>query len=170
MRGNWFLRLLWLLGAMAGLGGNAIAATPCVSWPEIAATDYLDSKGLLGPAVKDGSYRVREVMWDQVLGKRWALIASCEHPEQPAFAVPAGAMVGAEPALGSKDDSSVVVRAGDTVRLWRQEEDLRIEMAAISEENGGLGKTIRVRLIGAWSAERQFVGVVRGVANVEMSR
>ena len=63
-----------------------------------------------------------------------------------------------------------VVRAGEVVRLWWQEDNLRIEMTAMSEENGGLGKVIRVRLVGSDSAERQFVGIVRGVADVEMRR
>ena len=40
-----------------------------------------------------------------------------------------------------------VVRAGDVVRLWSREEDVRIEVAAMAEESGGLGKTVRVRLM-----------------------
>ncbi|HMH14639.1 MAG TPA: flagella basal body P-ring formation protein FlgA [Edaphobacter sp.] len=111
-----------------------------------------------------------EVRWDPVLGQRWAMVASCDHPEQPAFAVQtAGAIAGRETAR-RKDESAPVVRAGDVVRLWRQEDNLRIEMTGMSEENGGLGKAIRVRLVGSDAVERQFIGIIRGVADVEMQR
>jgi hypothetical protein len=65
-----------------------------------------------------------------------------------------------------------VVRAGDIVRLWKQEDLLRIEVAGIAEESGGLGKTIRVRLLHR-SADDQgnqerFSGIVRGPSDVEM--
>jgi hypothetical protein len=173
MRGNSLLRLLWMQGVMAGFGGSAVAATysatPCVSLTEIAA-DSLHS-GTLSPLMsRGGSYRVSEVRWDPVLGQRWAMVASCDHPEQPAFAVQtAGAIAGRETAR-RKDESAPVVRAGDVVRLWRQEDNLRIEMTAMSEENGGLGKAIRVRLVGSDAVERQFIGIIRGVADVEMQR
>ena len=49
--------------------------------------------------------------------------------------------------MGEGAKTAPVVRAGDIVRLWRQESSLRIEVAGVSEESGGLGKTIRVRLL-----------------------
>jgi hypothetical protein len=172
MSGNYFVRLLSLLVAMTALGEYAIATTysntPCISLAEIAA-ESLRSNGLTPLAARSGSYRVSEVMWDPVLGQRWAMVASCEHPERPAFAVPTKEAIGEKQSGGRKDDVPVV-RAGDVVRLWWQEDNLRIEMTAMSEENGGLGKVIRVRMLGGDSAERQFVGVVRGVADVEMRR
>jgi len=98
------------------------------------------------------------------------MLANCEHPEQPAFAVLTKEAMTEMSSARRKDDSAPVVRAGDVVRLWRQEDNLRIEMTAMSEESGGLGKAIRVRLVGGDSSERQFVGIVRGVADVEMQR
>ena len=173
MSGNSFVRLLSLLGAMAGLGGFAMAATypatPCVSLAEITA-DSLHSSGLSALVARGGSYRVSEVRWDPLLGQRWAVVASCERPEQPAFAVLTEEAIVGKASSARKDDSAPVVRAGDVVRLWRQEDNLRIEMTAMSEESGGLGKAIRLRLMGADSAEQQFIGIVRGVADVEMRR
>ena len=174
MSGNSFFRMLALLGSMAGLGGFARAATypmtPCVSLSEIAA-DSLQLSGMSALAAKGGSYHVSEVRWDPVLGQRWAVLASCEHPEQPTFAVLTNETItGKASSLQRKEDSAPMVRAGEVVRLWRQEENLRIEVTAMSEENGGLGKTIRVRLMGGDSAEQQFIGIVRGVADVEMQR
>lgn len=173
MSGNSFLRALALLGSMAGFGGWARAATypatPCVSLQEIAG-DSLSSSGLSALAAKGGSYRVSEIRWDSVLEQRWAVVASCEHPEQPTFAVLTNEAIARKASSPRKEDNAPVVRAGDVVRLWRQEDNLHIEMTAMSEENGGLGKAIRVRLMGGGSAEQQFVGIVRGVADVEMQR
>ena len=170
-------RVLFLLAFVVGItgpGGFAVAATypatPCVSLPEIATAGALHSSALSPLAARGGSYRVSEVRWDAVLGQRWAIVASCEHPEQPAFAVLADAAIGGEPAYQRNDDSAPVVRAGDVVRLWMQEEKLRIEMTAMSEESGGLGKEIRLRAMGTNSVEQQFVGIVRGVGDVEMRR
>jgi hypothetical protein len=173
MSGNSFVRLLSLLVAMAWLGGFARAAayptTPCVSLAEITA-ESLHTSGLPVLAARGGSYRVNEVRWDPLLRQRWAVVASCEHPEQPAFAVLTEEAIAGKVPSPKKDDSAPVVRAGDVVHLWRQEDNLRIEMTAMSEESGGLGKAIKLRLIGADSAEQQFIGIVRGVADVEMRR
>jgi hypothetical protein len=53
-----------------------------------------------------------------------------------------------------------------------QEGVLRIEAAGVSEESGGLGKTIRVRLLRRntddQSIAKQFSGVIRGPLDVEM--
>jgi hypothetical protein len=58
------------------------------------------------------------------------------------------------------------------VQLWRRESLLRIEVVGISEESGGLGKTIRVRLLPRNTDDQavpeQVSGVVRGPSNVEM--
>ncbi len=172
MKRDFVFCLLAFVAGMAGPGGFAMAetypATPCVSLAEIAATRALHSSALLPLTGRGGSYRVSEVRWDAVLGQRWEMVASCEHPEQPAFAILANEAITGKPAYQRTDDSAPVVRAGDVVRLWRQEEKLRIEMTAMSEESGGMGKAIRVRVMGANSVERQFVGVVRGVGDVEM--
>ena len=173
MRENSFVRLLSLLVALAGLGGFAVAAiypaAPCVSLAEITA-ESLHTSGLSALSVRGGSYRVNEVRWDPLLGQRWAVVASCEHPDQPAFAVLTEDAIAGKASSERKGDSAPVVRAGDVVRLWREEDNLRIEMTAMSEESGGLGKAIRVRLMGGDSAEQQFIGIVRGVADVEMWR
>jgi flagella basal body P-ring formation protein FlgA len=65
-----------------------------------------------------------------------------------------------------------VVHAGDIVRLWRQEELLRIEVVGVSQESGGLGKAIRVRLLRQntdnQAIQEQLSGIVRGPSDVEM--
>jgi flagella basal body P-ring formation protein FlgA len=73
---------------------------------------------------------------------------------------------------GGSVRSIPVVHAGDIVRLWKQEDILRIEVAGVSEESGGLGKTIRVRLLrqntDSQVIPEQFFGIVRGPSDVEM--
>ena len=65
-----------------------------------------------------------------------------------------------------------MVRAGDIVRLWRQESLLRIEVSGVAEESGGLGSSIRVRLAtgdtNEQSVQERFLGVIRGPWSVEI--
>ena len=107
------------------------------------------------------------------------MITSCDHPERPAFSLlaeesdSAGHSLEREPqTVTNKAQVIPVVHAGDTVRLWRQEAVLRIELAVVAEENGGLGKLIRVRLLRRntddQSTQTEFAGIVRGRLDVEM--
>jgi flagella basal body P-ring formation protein FlgA len=101
------------------------------------------------------------------------MIASCNHPEWPLVALPVStSTVDGRRSLAEGVEVPLVVRAGEIVRLWRQESFLRIEAAGISEESGGMGKTIRVRLLKTSSDRQakpeQFSGIVRGPSDVEM--
>jgi hypothetical protein len=149
----------------------------CYSTPN-TAIDALVSNSSSLPTIKNEGYRVTRIEADQVLGQRWAMIARCGHPEWPVFALPANGTSSIflpQEAMRSvtKNLSSVpVVRPGDFVRLWRQEGILRIEVAGVSEESGGLGKTIRVRLLHRstddQSIPKRLSGVIRGPSDVEM--
>ena len=149
----------------------------CYSTPR-TAIDALVANSSFAPAIKNEGYRVTWIAADQVLGQRWAMIARCGHPEWPVFALPANgpsSLSLPQEAMRSvtKNLSAVpVVRAGDFVRLWRQEGLLRIEVAGMSEENGGLGKTIRVRVLHRstddQSIPKRLAGVIRGPSDVEM--
>jgi Chaperone for flagella basal body P-ring formation len=153
------------------------AQSICYSTPG-QAVDAV-ATGALAPAVpKRNGYRVTNVRLDPILGQRWAMIATCEHPDWPAFALPvSGTELPIVPQEAKRvvirDSKSVpVVRAGETIRLWGQEDLLRIDMAGIAEEDGGLGKTIRVRLAhrntDGQSIPQQLAGIVRGPSNVEI--
>ena len=148
----------------------------CYNTPR-AAIDALETASSASVASKNTGFRVTRIQPDPVLGQRWAMIASCDHPEWPAFALPAGmssrkTSEGVERLLSDSVKMTPVVRAGDIVRMWRQEGFTRIAVAGVSEENGGLGKTIRVRLLRSntddQSIPEQFSGVVRGPLNVEI--
>ncbi|MBB5315684.1 flagella basal body P-ring formation protein FlgA [Tunturibacter empetritectus] len=123
-----------------------------------------------------GGYRVSKIQSDPVLNQSWAMIIPCDHPGWPAFAFPLrNSILPAQlkvPERATKILAPVVVRAGDTVRLWRQESSLRIEVAGTSEGNGGLGDLVKVRLLRRntdnQSITEQFSGIVRGPFDVEM--
>jgi Chaperone for flagella basal body P-ring formation len=153
------------------------AHATCYSTPR-TAIDAVATKPLSSPALESSGYRITGVRLDSVLGERWATIVSCEHPEWPPLALPtngAGPLIQPQEAGRSLTElvrAAPVVRAGELVRLWRQESLLRIEVDGISEESGTLGTTIRVRLLrrnmNDQSTPQQFTGVVRGPSNVEI--
>jgi hypothetical protein len=153
------------------------AHSTCYSTPR-TAIDAVATNPSSPPDLESGGYRVINVQFDSVLGERWATIVNCGHPEWPALALPAD---GAGPPIQPQEArrsltelvrAAPVVRAGELVRVWRQESFLRIEADGVSEESGALGKTIRVRLlhrnIEDQSTPQQFTGVVRGPSNVEL--
>ena len=165
------------LFALQGISMASSAWAVCYGTPR-QAIDALVTNSSYSPALKDDGYRVTRIETDQVLGLRWAMIARCGHPEWPLVALPANGA--SSITLTQETERSVsdalstvpVVRAGEIVRLWRRERLLRIEVAGVSEESGGLGKTIRVRLLHRnaddQSIPEQFLGVIRGPLDVEM--
>jgi hypothetical protein len=163
------------LAALQGVFVASLARATCYDTPHTAINADATSSLFL-PVVKNGGYKVTKIQSDPVLGQKWAVIASCDHPEWPAFALRAneGSLLrmSQETARPLTLSAAPVVRAGEIVRLWKQENLLRIEAAGVSEENGGLGKTIRVRLLRRnmddQSIPEQLAGIVRGPSNVEI--
>jgi hypothetical protein len=146
----------------------------CYSTPR-TAIDAIATNPSSSPALEDNGYRVISVQLDTALGKRWATIVNCGHPGWPPLALPTNGAIQPKESARSLTEvvrAAPVVRAGEPVRLWRQESLLRIEVDGISEESGALGKTIRVRLLSRsiddQSTPQQFTGVVRGPSNVEI--
>jgi hypothetical protein len=157
----WAILMIWATGTGAA---QLNAACPAVPALELASS-------------KTG-YRVASVRWDPLLRQRWAKLVSCAHPEQPALAVlmsPLKRESAASAATATQlTTPSPVVRAGDHVRLWSQEGNLRIEAPGISEASGAAGSTVVVRLLhsgldGQYQ-EQTFQGIVRGPHDVEMQR
>jgi hypothetical protein len=145
------------------------AQTNCYNTPQLVIDPAI--AGTSSPLSKSG-YRLSRIQSDQSLGERWAMIASCDHPEWPAFALlleSSSALKASQRTSIQEIPSTPVVHAGDVVQLWRYDRLLRIEVTGISEESGSLGKKIRVRLVQKDSgAPQQLLGVVRGPSNVEI--
>ena len=154
------------------LANTALAV--CYSTPFTAiTTGSLTSSSSIS---EGGGYRVERIKSDPVLKQTWALVSRCDHPEWPTVALPLRDSILPlqlrEQERAKDIQESVVVHAGEIVRLWRQETSLRIEVAGISEGNGGLGDLIKVRLLRRntddHSIDEQFSGIVRGPSDVEM--
>ena len=66
----------------------------------------------------------------------------------------------------------MVVRAGETVRAWRQDGMTSIETSGVAEQSGAAGTRIQVRLLrrdlDGQDVERHVSGVVDGVGSVEL--
>lgn len=166
-----FLGWIALLGLLGLASAASASAANCARTPAAA----VKSAGTISAPLPEGNgYRVASVRWDPVLRQNWATIVSCGHPEWPGISLRTGEAGPAAQAVSApvREDRSPVVRAGDIVALWRQEEMLRIEVTGVAEQSGSVGETIRVRLLrragSNQSVEEQFSGIVRGRADVEM--
>jgi hypothetical protein len=154
------------------LADTALAA--CYSTPlmAIASGSSTSSPSISG----SGGYRVERIQSDSVLRQTWAMVIRCDHPEWPAVALPLRDSILPirlrEQESAKYIPASVVIRAGEIVRLWRQEISCQIEVTGISEGSGRLGDLIKVRLLRRntddQSIEEQFSGIVRGASDVEM--
>jgi hypothetical protein len=120
--------------------------------------------------------------WDPILHQHWISVADCNHPERPSLSrldnstsmktdsisAPANHLWNNPAASGQP----TLVHAGENVRVFRQEDTLRVEIHGVAEQNAGLGKPVRVRLpkvgIDAEQAQKEIVAVVSGPAAVEM--
>ena len=171
--------LLCCIGALSGTGmaaSNSTAAT-CAS-TRSAPIDSVQSTGSSPLTATSDVSRAKTVRWDPILRQRWITLEHCDHPERPAFARRGLDSILDTASLPQPDQKEMfhaslpIVRAGDVVRFWRHEDHLRIEVLAVSQESGGLGTSVHVRLIRADTAEqqpeRQLSGVIRGPADVEM--
>ena len=172
----WWTMLFWVAAWVLCILIATVVQAQCVRTPAEAAAS---AASVGSPAVVESSgFRVVSTRWDPVLRQRWALVDSCDHPEWPALEMPVPTVekpqrtVEREMVSLEKKTAPPVVRAGDAVELWGIEGNLRIEVAAISEQSGRPGDTVRVRLMQRQAAggqrEEEFEGVVRGPRSVEM--
>ena len=125
-------------------------------------------------------YRLREYRWDAVLGQRWAVFDDAAHPERPLVSeLDPGGNSGAvsQVALAAAalppvvKLSDLVVHSGEAVTLWRDEGNVRMQLAAVSEGNAAVGQQVQLRVTGAGvfgSTGWRATGVVRGPGSVEM--
>jgi hypothetical protein len=118
-------------------------------------------------------YRVAQVRWDPVLQKQWATLRDCEHPERPALTVTSDGTIPSPPVASTRSiDGPFLVHAGDSVRLWQEGEESRIEILAISDDNGRAGSVVRLHRKSTRSdaGQQEILGVVHGISDVEIAR
>jgi hypothetical protein len=184
------LRRLAALGAGCGLGLVLFAACVPIASAQSAppsspssARPSLQSNVDANAAQRESLFAqgwvLREVHWDPILRHAWQVFADPAHPERPTVAVLADGPQ-QELARGAAAERSravaaavPVVRVGDRVVLWSTEKNIRLQLAAVAEENGAIGDHIRLRIPGAaWdngpNSQQPVRGVVRSAADVEM--
>ena len=183
------LRRLVTIGLL-GLGVSAgLAETPCASTPAAAVKAYEGGQPIAGDLFE--GYRVASWYTDLPLGVNWAQVERCGHPGWPELSIRmmqrpervlAVSTVSPLSSVSAAGVSTVqvghtaallvkTVRAGEPVRLWRIEPNLRMEMPAVSEESGGIGERIRLRIVSNQEnvqVVRYVFGLVRGPADVEL--
>jgi hypothetical protein len=134
------------------------------------------SEASLDTTDKETAHCIVGLHRDSVLGSQFVTIRDTYHPERPALIVAADGellkRVTAERAPVSSLVGVPIVRAGQTVKLWKYEADMKTEMIGVAEDNGSSGQTIRVRVRSVFDEGRpqEIAGVVRGTASVEMMR
>lgn len=180
---------LWRSATCAGVvRGLALCATvlPTVSaqsgvHPGVqpGPRSLLDPSAAQRQTLSAQGWVLREVHWDPILRQAWAVYGDPAHPERPTVALLSG---GAEQVVARSTAEAhsravaaavPVVRVGDRVVLWSAEKNLRLQLAAVAEENGAIGDHIRLSIPGAaWdngpNSQQPVRGVVRSASDVEM--
>jgi hypothetical protein len=172
MRDDFYLwiRQVGIIALLVVSAASSLAV--CYSTPR-SAVDALVTRSAISSEVSVGGYQVTRIGSDPVLGQKWAMVSRCGHPDWPVFAVPAN---GAIPFTAGSAIVGVrripLVRAGDIVRLWRQDGILRLEVYGVAEESGGFGSAIRVRFAHEntddQSTPKRLSGIIRGRSDVEI--
>jgi hypothetical protein len=169
--------LCWISAlSLSAAAATGSAPTACYITPS-AAIDSVKPGSSSSPVSHSGGYRVTGTLSDPVLGGNWTIVARCDHTDWPVLAIQTSRSDLAIPSGAGQThvvnvESIPIVHGGDVVRLWKREDFLRIEVAGVAEESGGLGRTIRVRLLRRSAEDQvnyeQFSGIVRGPSDVEM--
>jgi hypothetical protein len=165
------------------VGASTVASIAQTCAPTPAQAVGLDKSVVPLESANGAGYRIATFHWDPLLQQRWAMIATCDHPERPTIAVrmpPAREHVQLpyaenKPTIAHpSQDLLPVIHAGDLVRLWSLEDAIRIELSGIAEENAAMGRRIRVRVLRSTlvydGPPQTLSGVVRGFRDVEIER
>ena len=136
------LRLV-LLVALGGCTVSGVSEAPgCAPTPSAAALGLTDTKSTSG-------YRLVSLQRDGVIGKRWAVVADCDHPTWPPLWVPvpmnAPSVMTGSPTKAS--NSEVLVLAGETVVLRYVSASMRMELHGVAESNGRRGERVLMRVV-----------------------
>ena len=141
------------------------------------------SIGAFAQSACPAGYRVLSRHYDAQLSKTWELRQNCAHPAWPAHAVAIPNSILLTVSTTSSplvavstipNVPSILVRAGESVRLWSQDAASRIEITGTAEQSAHLGERINVRITrqneDAGLVVQHIAGIVRAVANVEIAQ
>jgi hypothetical protein len=133
------------------------------------------------------SYRIVSQSWDAVLKRGWEWRQECDHPDWPLRLVAMGSSGRGTTSPDAKSSvlrmaaiapesaqSPVLVNAGDVVRLWMQDDAVRIDMSGIVERSAHQGERVIVQVTRqddeAGLTVQRIPGRVSGVNEVEIER
>jgi hypothetical protein len=164
---------------------SAWFAVAALAWTACGGSAVLDAQAQSGCAA-DG-YRVIAQRWDPVLKRGWESRQECMHPDWPLRMVAMStraddalatgpAMIrakAAEPA-SEKMQQPLLVKAGDTVRVWMQDSALRIEMTGVVDRSARQGDRVAVQMTRhdeeTGLTVQRIEGTVSGLEEVEIGR
>jgi len=132
-------------------------------------------------------YRVMARRWDALLQRNLEVRQDCTHPEWPArlvalastnmsssnaFPMERVGIVPVRTVEAAAIATPLLVHAGDRVRLWSQDERVRIEMSGVVEKSARCGDRVMVQVTRRSEETGMTVdrlaGVVRAAGDVEM--
>jgi hypothetical protein len=164
---------------------SAWFAAAALAWTLCGGSAVLEAQAPSGCAA-DG-YRVIAQRWDPVLKRAWESRQECTHPDWPLRMVAMSARAddasatgpamirakAAEPATETMQQP-LLVKAGDTVRVWMQDSALRIEMTGVVDRSARRGDRVGVQMTRhdeeTGLTVQRIEGTVSGLEEVEMGR
>jgi hypothetical protein len=120
--------------------------------------------------------------WDVLLGRSLELRQDCVHPEWPVLVAAIGSTsvglmarnVSARLNEVAPAIQPLLVHAGERVRLWSQDEMVRIEMSGVAEQSARAGDRVMVQVTRqndeSGTTVESIAGTVRGAGDVEMEQ
>jgi hypothetical protein len=167
--------------ANTGMGALALLAP-------VALAGFWCGGCLVSPAQTQSAcgaegYRVVARNWDPVLRRGWESRQECQHPEWPlrlaaiktvegdTASVKSAAAPMPTPAI---EQQPLLVKAGDKVRVWMQDQAVRIEMSGVVERSAHQGERVVVQITRqddeTGLTVQRIAGMVSGAGEVEMDR
>jgi hypothetical protein len=145
----------------------AHAESPCARTPTAAIQAYAQ-RVITETAT---GYRVVRLRTDAALNITWADLKHCDHPEWPGLSLATHAIATRPNDKSVTRQIAIAIHPGETVRVWRDEPNAHLEMAAISDQGGAVGDRIRLH-VATPNGEpvHIYFGHVRGPGNVEIEQ
>jgi hypothetical protein len=160
-------RTAFMLPILLGAIHAASAHGQCFTSPQEAV-----SHPAAGATTSASGFRVASQRIDPFSGRTWVEVARCDHPEWPSATF--ASSVSASPMTGQPAIAPIrvaLVRAGSRVRVVLTDDQMRVEMSAIAQTEGGLGDRIRIRIVSLSpeTPEVYLTAIVRGAGYMEMA-
>jgi hypothetical protein len=169
------------------LGGGASDwfAAAALAWALCGGSSVLVAQAQ--SACGADGYRVVAQRWDAVLKRGWESRQDCTHPDWPLRLVAMSSRgddaIEASPVMNTgmvarpvsaQMQQPLLVKAGDTVRVWMKDNALRIEMTGVVDRSAHQGDHVAVQITRqddeTGLTVQRIPGTVSGMEEVEMGK